>query len=82
MGRPWLGSGSGSGSGLGLGLGLGLDWAPPPRPRLLVPAASKAADLAGLFGRAGSTYTGSFGADEGKTAYDAGAWLLASGATA
>ena len=47
-----------------------------------MPAASKAADLAGLFGRAGSTYTGSFGADEGKTAYDAGAWLLASGATA
>ena len=30
----------------------------------------------------GSAYTGSFGADEGKTAYDAGAWLLASGAAA
>ena len=27
-------------------------------------------------------HTGSFGADEGKTAYDRGDWLLASGAAA
>ena len=72
MGRPWL----------GLGLGLGLDWAPrhalgcsnQPPPRV--------ANLAALFGRVGSTYTGSFGADEGKTAYETGVWLLPSGATA
>jgi len=54
----------------------------PPRPRLLDPAATTVADLAALFGRVGSTYTGSFGADEGKTAYETGAWLLASGAAA